>query len=181
MSFRKVKSNFGVCTSGQRPSLRNSNLSECCQSTFLSQITVVVTSLKQLALILKGPTDLVIVNLSGHSWKLWLRVIWYHIRSSYSCYQWGKIEEQLPKKSVSRLLADCPSTVGWRTAHKQLTVVPQTANCRPTSDQHLVDSFPNLNKKVIGWKFADSRFTVGQLLVTCQLSVDNMLVHFSII
>ena len=50
----------------------------------------------------------------------------------------GKIEELLPKKSVSRLLSNCQPTVSRQlVANSQLT----NGNCWSTKDQQSADSF----------------------------------------
>ena len=65
----------------------------------------------------------------------------------------------------------------WRTAPKNI--------CRQTNGQLSADKRPTVSwqfsqfkLKSVGGQFVDSRLTVGQLLVTCRLSVSNMLVHF---
>ena len=60
--------------------------------------------------------------------------------------QLGNCEEELPKKPVGRLLADCWLTVGRVSADRRPTGFPQnidyqSADSRPTNDRQSADSW----------------------------------------
>ena len=67
----------------------------------------------------------------------------------------GKNEEQLPQKTVGRLLANSRPTVGQRLANSRTTVDRQSDDSRPTVGQLLADCWPT-----VGRLLANSRPTV---------------------
>ena len=69
-----------------------------------------------------------------------------HVYGETKVEKLGNCEEELPKKPVGRLLANCRPTNGR-----------QSANCRPTGFA-----------QNIGYLSADCRTTVGNVLVTCR-------------
>ena len=79
----------------------------------------------------------------------------------------GKNEEQLPKKTVGRLLANSRPTVGRQSANCGPTVGRESANCRPT----VIYRFYENLLPVVGRMLAVCRPTVGRMSVICRPSV----------
>ena len=80
----------------------------------------------------------------------------------------GKNEEQLPQKTVGRLLANSRPTVGQQSDR-------QSDDSRPTVGQLLADCRPTVVHRLLRKSSAGSRPTVGRLSADCWPHVGNLL------
>lgn len=134
---------------------------------------------------------------------VWVEIIYYYLNSNndYSAYKrflfsypaLGKSEEQLPQKTVGRLLVNSRPSVGQQLAHSGPTVGQLLGNsqptvglllavCRPTFGSMLVICWP-----IVGWEplsnarkasqgrtlHIDMGFSVSLVLVWSWLAVDS--------
>ena len=91
----------------------------------------------------------------------------------------GNCEEELPKKPVGRLSADCWPTVGRQLGNSRPTVGRQLTDCCPTVGRQLTDCCPTVGRQLtdccptVGRQFVlclrpKCWLTVGDLLATCR-------------